>query len=216
VLLEARADQLIAVATDSYRLAMRTVSWEHGVEANVLVPRRALEEARRSAEQAGSEVRLALNASEVTFGFGDRILRTRLIDGSYPDVRQLIPSGFERKLTVDRGALIEVVKRVSVVGESTSATTPVTLDLSADTVRVTAGGGEAGDAEEAMPGELEGEPLQIAFNPRYLTDGLDAAGGENVMLELRDELKPAVIRPFQPNDADGTSDYLYLLMPVRV
>lgn len=216
VQLEASADQLVAVATDSYRLAMRTVAWEHGVDAQVLVPRRALEEARRSAEQAGSEVKLALGEAEVTFGFADRLLRTRLIDGKYPDVRQLIPATHERRLQVDRTALIEVVKRVSVVGEATSATTPVTLDLTADTVRVSAGSGEAGEAEESMPGELEGEPLQIAFNPRYLTDGLDAAGGENVVLELRDELKPAVIRPLRSEDEAGTSDYLYLLMPVRI
>jgi DNA polymerase-3 subunit beta len=214
--LEASGDQLIAVATDSYRLAMRTVAWEQGVEADVLVPRRALEEARRSAEQVGSEVKLVLDSAEVTFGFGDRVLRTRLIEGQYPDVRQLIPDGFERRLTVDRAGLIEVVKRVSVVGDATSSATPVTLDLTADTVRVTAAGGEAGEAEESMPADFEGEALQIAFNPRYLTDGLDAAGGESVVLDLRDELKPAVIRPTQADDAAGASDYLYLLMPVRL
>lgn len=214
VQLEASAEQLVAVATDSYRLAMRTLAWDQGVDANVLVPRRALEEARRSAEQVGSEVRLGLDSAQVTFGFGDRILRTRLIEGKYPDVRQLIPSGFERRLLVDRGTLIEVVRRVSVVGDATSTTTPVTLDLSADTVRVTAGSGEAGEAEESMPGEFSGEPMQIAFNPRYLTDGLDAAGGEDAVLEFRDEQKPAVIRPYRADEAP--SDYLYLLMPVRV
>jgi DNA polymerase III subunit beta len=216
VQLEASADQLVAVATDSYRLAMRTVAWEKGVDATVLVPRRAMEEARRSAEQVGSEVRLELGSAEVTFGFADRLLRTRLIEGNYPPVRQLIPDGFERRLVVDRASLIEVVKRVSVVGDASTTTTPVTLDLTADTVRVTAGSGEAGEAEESMPGEFEGEPMQIAFNPRYLTDGLDAAGGERVILEFRDELKPAVIRPSQADDEEGTSDYLYLLMPVRL
>ena len=215
VQLEAGADSLVAVATDSYRLAMRTVPWDQGVEANVLVPRRALEEARRSAEQVGSEVKLGLDSAEATFAFGDRILRTRLIEGKYPDVRQLIPPGFERRLLIDRSALIEVVRRVSVVGDATSTTTPVTLDLTADTVRVTAGSGEAGEAEESMPGEFTGEPMQIAFNPRYLTDGLDAAGGEDAVLEFRDELKPAVIRPYRADD-DTPSDYLYLLMPVRI
>jgi DNA polymerase-3 subunit beta len=70
-----------------------------------------------------------------------------------------------------------------------------------------------------MPGELEGEPLQIAFNPRYLTDGLDAAGSERVVLEFRDELKPAVLRPApaaQDEDEPAAPDFLYLLMPVRV
>jgi DNA polymerase III subunit beta len=184
----------------------------------VLIPRRALEEARRSAEQLGSEVRLVLEPTQVTFDFGDRRLTSRLIEGKYPDYRQLIPSGFERRLSVDRAELMEVVRRVAVVGETNTTATPVTLHLTSDTVRVTAGSGEVGQAEESLPGALEGEALEIAFNPRYLSDGLDAAGGERVVLEFRDELKPAVIRPVVEGEdvdpADG--DFLYLLMPVRL
>lgn len=218
--LAASTDHLTATATDSYRLAVKTVPWDQGTETTVLVPRRALEEARRSADQLGSDVQLLLQPSEVTFRFVDRRLTTRLIEGKYPDVGQLIPAGAERRLEVDRGQLMEVVKRVSVVGETNTTATPVTLHLSADTVRVTAGSGEVGQAEESLPGELDGEALQIAFNPRYLTDGLDAAGGERVTLEFRDELKPAVIRPRTAEGEDGQDgqeeDFLYLLMPVRL
>ena len=215
--LEATAEGLTAAATDSYRLAVKTVPWDQGTDTTVLVPRRALEEARRSSEQLGADVELVLESAQVTFRFADRRLTTRLIEGKYPDFRQLIPAGAERRLDVDRAELMEVVKRVAVVGESNTTATPVTLDLSADTVRVTAGSGEVGQAEESLPGELDGEDLQIAFNPRYLTDGLDAAGGERVMLEFRDELKPAVIRPRTGEGADVPSeDFLYLLMPVRL
>ena len=217
VSLEATGSGLTAAATDSYRLAVRTVPWDQGADHTALVPRRALEEARRSAEMLGSEVRLILEAGQVTFDFGDRRLTSRLIEGKFPDFRQLIPSGFERRLEIDRAELMEVVKRVAVVGEANTTSTPVTLHLTADTVRVTAGSGEVGQAEESMPGELEGEPLQIAFNPRYLTDGLDAAGTERVMLEFRDELKPAVLRPAPSGDTpETTADFLYLLMPVRI
>ena len=216
VSLEATGTGLTAAATDSYRLAVRTVPWDQGTEHTALVPRRALDEARRSAETLGSEVRLALEGGQVTFEFGDRRLTTRLIEGKFPDFRQLIPSGFERKLEIDRAELMEVVKRVAVVGEANTTSTPVTLHLTADTVRVTAGSGEVGQAEESMPGELEGEPLQIAFNPRYLTDGLDAAGSERVVLEFRDELKPAVLRPAPAGDQETKADFLYLLMPVRI
>ena len=219
VTLEATGSGLTAAATDSYRLAVRTVPWDQGAEHTVLVPRRALEEARRSAETLGSEVRLVLESGQVTFDFGDRRLTTRLIEGRFPDFRQLIPGGFERRLDVDRAELIEVVKRVSVVGEANTTSTPVTLHLTADTVRVTAGSGEVGQAEESLPGNLQGEPLEIAFNPRYLTDGLDATGSERVVLEFRDELKPAVLRPLSGDDSSGdavTADFLYLLMPVRV
>ncbi|MDP9405395.1 MAG: DNA polymerase III subunit beta [Actinomycetota bacterium] len=220
VSLEATAGALTAAATDSYRLAVRTVPWDQGAEHTALVPRRALEEARRSAELLGSEVRLVLEPTQVTFAFGDRRLTSRLIEGTFPNFRQLIPAGFERRLDVDRAELLEVVRRVAVVGDVNTAATPVTLHLTADTVRVTAGSGEVGQAEESLPGALDGEPLQIAFNPRYLTDGLDAAGSERVVLEFRDELKPAVLRPGvgadAPADAAPAADFLYLLMPVRV
>ena len=217
VSLEAKADGLTAAATDSYRLAVRTVPWDEGAERTVLVPRRAVEEARRSAEHLGSEIRMVLEPARVTFVFGDRRLTTNLIEGTFPDFRQLIPSGYDRRLTVTRAELTEVVKRVSVVGEANTTSTPVTLHLTADTVRVTAGSGEVGQGEESLPGQLEGEDLEIAFNPRYLTDGLDATGSDRVVIEMRDELKPAVLRPAAADeDAPGSGDFLYLLMPVRI
>lgn len=219
VSLEATAGSLTAAATDSYRLAVRTVPWEQGAEMTALVPRRALVEAQRAADSLGSEVRIVLEPSQVTFLFGDRWLTTRLIEGKFPDFRQLLPSDWERRLDVDRAELMEVVKRVSVVGgDSTATVTPVTLHLSADTVRVTAGSGEVGQAEESLPGALDGDEMQIAFNPRYLTDGLDVAGTERIRLELRDALKPAVLRPVPVAEGDGgvPADFLYLLMPVRL
>jgi len=221
VSLEATAGRLTAAATDSYRLAVREVPWDQGADSLALVPRRALIEAQRAADALGSEVRLVFEPAQVTFALADRRLTTRLIEGKFPDFRQLLPSDFERRLDVDRAALIEVVKRVSVVGgESSPTVAPVTLHLTADTVRVTAGTGEVGEAEESLPGVLEGEDLQIAFNPRYLTDGLDVAGSERVRLEFRDELKPAVLRR-APEAAEGRAegdggDFLYLLMPVRL
>jgi DNA polymerase-3 subunit beta len=215
--LEATGGALTAAATDSYRLAVRTVPWDEGAETTALVPRRALEEGRRSADLLGSEVRLILEPAQVTFAFPDRRLTTRLIEGRFPDYRQLIPTGFERRLEVDRAELLEVVRRVAVVGEANTTVTPVTLHLSSDTVRVTAGSGEVGQAEESLPGDYEGEELEIAFNPRYLTDGLDAAASERVQLEFRDELKPAVVRPARgQGDAGPAGDFLYLLMPVRL
>jgi DNA polymerase-3 subunit beta len=218
VYVQASNDHLLLAATDSYRLAVLTLDWEQDVEGTVLLPRRALDEARRSAEQLGSEVRMSFEESQVGFDFGDRQLVTRLIEGSFPPFRQLIPTGYERRLEVDRSDLIEVVRRVAVVGDANTTATPVTLHLTADTVRVTAGSGEIGEAEEALQGTLSGDDLQIAFNPRYLTDGLDAANTDQVALEFRDELKPAVIRPVASgDDADETgADFLYLLMPVRL
>jgi DNA polymerase-3 subunit beta len=215
--LEISQGHFTAAATDSYRLAVRTVPWEEGVEAEALVPRRSLEEARRAVEAVGSEVRLVVEPAQVAFLFDDRRLVTRLIEGKFPDYRKLVPAGYERRLTVDRAELMEVVRRVSVVGEARAgATTPVVLHLTEDAVRVTVNSGEVGQAEESLPGQLEGEALEIGFNPRYLSDGLDATGSERVVFEFRDEFKPAVMRP-AVEDTDGpVGDYLYLLMPVRL
>lgn len=213
---EATNEHLTMAATDSYRLAVLSLDWEQEVDGTVLLPRRALDEARRSADQLGGEVRMTIEDSQVVFDFGDRRMVTRLIEGSFPDFRQLIPSGYERRLEVDRAELTEVVRRVSVVGDANTTATPVTLHLSADTIRVTAGSGEIGQAEESLPGQLDGDDLQIAFNPRYLTDGLEACGAQRVALEFRDELKPAVIRPTEDDDEGPAADFLYLLMPVRL
>lgn len=216
--LKAGAEGLTAAATDSYRLAVRSLGWEEKVDGTVLVPRRALEEARRSADAAGGEVRLVFEPSQLTFEFGDRRLTTRLIEGKFPDFRQLVPDGWERRLRVDRAALLEVVRRVAVVGDANTSATPITMQLTEDSVELTAGSGEVGEAEEVLAGVLEGEPLQIAFNPRYLSDGLDAIRSDEVHLEFRDELKPAVIRPVAAEEdaVDLDGEFLYLLMPVRV
>lgn len=213
VLLESDDATLNVVATDSYRLAVRTLPWEAALGVQALVPRRALDEARRVAEQLGSEIQLILEESQATIEFPDRRITTRLIEGKFIDYRQLLPEAWERRLRVTRRELMEVVKRVAVVGEANTNATPVTLHIDADTIRITAGSGELGEAEETLPGELEGEPLEIAFNPRYLTDGLDAVSDEEITLEFRDALKPAVLRP---GDANGQGDFLYLLMPVRL
>jgi DNA polymerase-3 subunit beta len=222
VSLEATINVLTACATDSYRLAVFKLPWEQGFEMSALIPRRALEQARHAAEFLGSEVHLIFEPGQATFAFSDRRLTTRLIEGAFPDVSQLIPDTWERRLFIDRSELLEVVKRVAVVGDTNTAVTPVTLQLSSTAVLVKAGSGEVGRGEETLSGRLEGEDLQISFNPRYLTDGLDAAGSERVVLEFRDELKPAILRPLRergddPQEAEtASSQFLYLLMPVRV
>ena len=152
--LEATQGRLTAAATDSYRLAVRSVPWDQGTDMTVLVPRRALDQARHAADALGSEVRLILEPQQATFEFTDRRLVTRLIDGRFPAYRQLIPADFEREATVDRAELAEVVKRVAVVSDLTSTVTPVQLHLTEDTLTVRAASAETGKAEEAVPGEL--------------------------------------------------------------
>jgi len=212
VRLEASAGALTAAATDSYRLAIRRVTWDEGADSDALVPARALTEAGRAATDAGGEVTIVFEAGRVSFLLGDRRLTTRLVEGSFPNYRQLVPDAHETRAVADRLALIESLQRVAVVALG-QTNTPITLAFGEGTIDLAAGNQEVGDATEALPAEVTGEPLTIAFNPGYLLSGLEAVTTEEVEIDLRDGLKPAVIRP-RGGEAPA-DDFLYLIMPVR-
>lgn len=213
VQLEIREGSLTAAATDSYRLAVRHLSWDEDVEGEALVPARALQEAARASTDGSGAVTLVLEAGQVSFLLGDRRLTTRLIEGSFPNYRQLLPDGHDTCATIDRAALVEALQRVAVVALG-QANTPVRLTFDDASVALQAGNQEVGDAAESVPAELEGEGLSIAFNPAFLLAGLEATGTERIRIEMRDELKPAVLRPQTEGD-DPVDTFTYLLMPMR-
>ncbi len=211
VQLEAGVEALVGAATDSYRLAVRRLAWDRGVEAQALVPARALAEAAKSASETGAEVTIIFEDGQVSFLLGNRRLTTRLIEGNFPSYEQLIPADHETRAVVDRAALVEVLQRVAVVTLG-QPNTPVTLTFTEGSLDLLATNPEVGEASESLAAEIDGEGLAIAFNPLFLLAGLEAVGTENVVIELRDGLKPAVVRPHGDEQID---DFLYLLMPVR-
>lgn len=212
VKLEATSQELVAAATDSYRLAVRRLPWDQGVEGQALVPARALSEAAKAASETGAGATVVFEDAQVSFLFGDRRLTTRLIEGSFPNYDQLLPDTCETRVNVERAVLVEALQRVAVVALG-QTNTPVTLTFEEGGIAMSAGNQEVGDASESLPAEIDGDGLSIAFNPMFLLAGLEATGTEQVVIELRDGLKPAVVRPYE---ADGdTEDFLYLLMPVR-
>ncbi len=218
VKLEARDGELTAAATDSYRMAVRSLPWERSVDAEALVPARAMMEAAKAAHEAGGEVQIAFEDGQVSFLLGDRRLTTRLIEAAFPNFRGLLPDGFETVVVVDRAPLAEAVQRVAVVTQG-QVNTPVTVTFGDGSVELRAGGQE-GAAQEALPAEITGGTIEIAFNPTYLLSGLEATGTEQIRVELRDGLKPAVLRPQVAAGEDGEApkveDFTYLLMPMRV
>lgn len=216
VMLEAKEGSLTAAATDSYRLAVCTIPWDQAVEGKVLVPARALQEAARAANEAGGAVTLVLEEGQTSFLYGDRRLTTSLIEGQFPNFNQLMPEGFESAAIIERADLAEALQRASIVAQR-QANTPVRLKFEEGAVELTAQNTETGAANEAVPCEFEGDSIEIAFNPAYLLDGLDAAGTDKVRIELRDGLKPAVLKPHVDADGDAVlDDFRYLLMPMRV
>ncbi|HZT66186.1 MAG TPA: DNA polymerase III subunit beta [Acidimicrobiales bacterium] len=197
------------VATDSYRLAKRDIPGASVLAEGqrVLVPARALSELQRVISTA-EQLTVRLGATDAGFEVGNVVLTTRLIEGDFPNYNQLIPSHYPNRLVVSRETLAEAVRRVRLLVRD--ATTPVRMSLRDGSIGLRVETQEVGQATEEIDAKYEGSEMTVAFNPSYLIDGIEAAGGEEVVIEVLDALKPATIRPTEGED------YLYLLMPVRV
>ena len=208
VLLTAEAGGLRLVATDSYRLAVRDLPGTTVLQEgqSVLVPSRALAEVAR-ALGSGSEVTLHLGDREATFAVGGVRITTRLIEGQYPPYRNLIPAQLPNTLTVSRALLLDALRRVRLLAKDA---TPVRLKLSGEGLELVAITQDIGQANEDVEATYAGTELTVAFNPEFLMRGVESAESEMITLQTTDHQKPAVIRPV------GNSEYLYLLMPVRV
>lgn len=208
VLIAAEDEGLKMVATDSYRLAVRDLPQSSMLAAGqkVLVPGRALAELQRILS-GDAELNVRLGAREAVFEAGETRLTTRLIEGEYPNYRNLLPSSYPNVLTVGREALLEALRRVKILAQDS---TPVRLTLGGDTLQLTAITQDVGNAHEEIDASYDGAEMTVAFNPEYLAAGIDAVEGDEVTLATMDPMKPAVLRGV------GHDDYLYLLMPVRV
>jgi DNA polymerase-3 subunit beta len=209
VLMTAEPAGLRLVATDSYRLAMRdlpgTTLLAEG--QHVLVPARALGELGRVLNNA-EQVTLRLGHDQASFEVPSVRVTTRLIEGEFPNYRQLLPSSYPNRLIVGKEPLLDAVRRVKLLVRDT--TTPVRIALRPEGIELTVVTQEVGQATEDVDAKYEGTEMTVAFNPTYLIEGVEAVTGDEVLLETVDALKPATVR------ATERSDYLYLLMPVRV
>jgi DNA polymerase-3 subunit beta len=207
VLVEVSREGVTLVATDSYRLAVRELIATAGGEARAIVPERAMTEAGRASQAIEKgEIELFLDESQVSFQLGGLMLTSRLIEGEFPNYRQLLPEQYESRLTVSRQQLTDAVRRVGLLARDTS---PVRLEFNALGVKLSSSSPDLGQAVEAVEAKYEGEDITAAFNPNYLADGLAAATGESVRLEVRDGLKPGIVR-------GESEEFTYLVMPVRL
>lgn len=215
---ELSAQTMRLVATDRYRLAVRSIPWQPtggGVVHTTLVKARQLADLGRSLGHS-DVVQIALgedNDGRIGFGVDGRELVTRLLGGEFPRYEQLLPSESHTVATVETGLLIEAVKRVKLVAAERTA--PIKLQFSDGEVLLRAGAFDDAQASETLECSTDGDSLEIAFNPDYLLDGLGAMGAESTTLSFTTANKPAVLSPADASDG-GTPDYQYLLMPVRL
>jgi DNA polymerase-3 subunit beta len=219
VRMEIEGERLTLLATDRYRLAMRTLSWRPAspeASAIALVRARTLSEVSTALGSAG-DVTLALSTGSgselIGFEAGGRRTTSLLVDGEYPKVRALFPNESAAHAVIDTHALLEAVRRVALVAERN---TPVRLSFTDGAVTLEAGQGEDAQASEAVECSLQGEDLSIAFNPAFLLDGLGALGAPFARLSFTVPQKPAVLSGQAEAEGDDDDSYRYLLMPVRL
>jgi DNA polymerase-3 subunit beta len=202
-----RDGKLTLVATDGRRLAMveHDLDFPASHETDVIVPTKAVQELQRLLGDAG-EVLIRLSDSQISFSIGEHLLISKLIEGNYPNYRQVIPGDSTERVELPRESTLDTVRRVSLL--SSDKSNSVKLVFGSNVVEVTANSPDVGEARETMEVAYGGKAMQIAFNPEFLMAPLRNLESDTVYLDLIDEMSPGVVR------IDGS--FLYVIMPMRV
>jgi len=221
VLLSMRGDVLKAVATDTHRLAVRTVTLSGATgEANAIVPARALNELLRLSDDEGTvSVSLAPGQArfEIRKGKPDAVtpsatitMVTRLIEGQFPNYERVLPTRYERRLILETSEFAKAVKRVAIVARENA--NRIVLSTEGAQLILSAEAGSLGSVRDEVEVAREGGDIQISFNSRHLNDLLNVLETEGVALELTEPLRPGVVRLI----GDKAPDYLCVLMPMQL
>lgn len=201
---------LRAVATDGHRLARFEVPLPDGAVGmpGVIVPRKTVAELRKLIEESAVEVTLSLSETKIRFAFGDALLTSKLIDGTFPDYERVIPADNDKFLDVDCKLFAQAVDRVSAISTEKSRAIKLAVDKGALTL--SASSPESGSAVEELEASYTSTPIEIGFNSRYLLDILAQIEGDAARFAMADAASPTVVREV----ADGSA--VYVLMPMRV
>ncbi len=215
-----------AAATDGHRLAVlsladalaveTTVSSEmddEGENFSVTLPSRSLREVERliAGWRGDDQVSLFCDKGQVVFLAADQVVTSRTLDGTYPNYRQLIPDGFARSFDVDRRAFISALERIAVLADQHNNVVKVSGDSTSELLQISADAQDVGSGSESLSAEFTGEAVQIAFNVRYVLDGLKVMDSDRIVLRCNAPTTPAIISP-----KDDDIGFTYLVMPVQI
>ncbi len=206
ILLSVRDSQLTLVATDGKRLAMQEKSPEEvaGGDGDAIIPLKAASEARRLME--GDELMyIRLGDKQCTFEASNFILTTKLIEGTYPNYRQVVPASFTRSVEVPASIFLGKIETVSLVLSDSSSY--IILRFENNRLKLQASSAEVGEGSDSVEVEFEGEPFEVSFNPAFLADPLRNCDAEKVRMKFNDSMSPVAI--------EGNEGFLYVIMPIR-
>src|ERR1700726_2953195 len=205
ILFSFKENKLTLVATDGGRLALADLELEfpRSQELDIIVPTKAVAELQRLVREEG-EVKLRIGENQIAFELNRTLLVSKLIEGNYPNYRQVIPSAAKERIRLERETFLTAVRRVSLLASEKS----VKLIFTKSNIDIVANTPEVGEAKESLPVMYQGREYSIAFNPEFLMAPLRNLSEEEIYLDLIDELSPGVIKIAGP--------FLYVLMPVRL
>lgn len=218
VKLEIEGETITFFATDRYRLAMREITWrpaDPSISTSLQIKAKTLNEVAKSLSGAG-DLSLAISDDDALVGFssGGRRTTSTLVDGDYPKIRQLFPEETPIHAVVNTAELMEAARRVSLVSERNGY---IRLQFTDDNqVTLDAGVDDNASASEAVGAHLTGEPITVGFNPSYLNEGLGVFDTEFLRFSFVSAPKPAMITGQQEGEGENSTDFRYLLMPVRL
>ena len=210
MLVSASERELRMVATDSYRLSVKETTLDRPLEGSLEanIPARTLQELSRIASAAGAqEIEIAALDNQVVFTVGRVVLSSRLVEGRFPNYKQLLPESYEHELRVSGSELLEVVRRISLLAQKNA---PLRMRFSDGELQISAQTPDVGEASESLPVPFSGETLEIGFNPDFFRGGLESAESDELILKLISPLRPGLI---QSGDDGG---FMYLVMPIRL
>jgi len=203
------------VATDGYRLSLKKVGLEKAISTKkkktiFLLPVRSLSEVARLSDGDLVKVGLTKDENQVVFGFAQTQISSRLLEGEFPEYEKIIPTTTKTKVWVDKGDLLSAIKAASVFARE--ASNIVILDINKKEIIIRADAPQVGENKSSVPVKVEGEPLKIAFNFKFLLDFVNAVSSSenNLILELSEPLSPALFK------VEGNDSWLHVIMPVRL
>ena len=212
-------DTLEFAATDGHRLAVVQTANESPLDERgelpqlqVTVPAKALRELERmlSIRQSSESISLNFDRGQIIFEWADQRLTSRTLEGQYPAYRQLIPRQFEREITLDRRQLLGALERIAVLADQKNNIVKFSIDSDRQALALTVNAQDVGNGRELLPAQVSGESLDVAFNIKYLMDGIKALGTSEIQMQLNTALSPVVFTPL------GGLKMIYLIMPVQI
>ena len=220
--LTASGDRLEFASTDGHRLAVLQTGFLDADEPpvtsdtvatnlEVTIPARALRELERMLnQQTEGAIAVKFDRANMIFQSANQILISRLLDGSYPNYRQLIPSRFERQVTLERKLFLSALERIAVLADQKNNIVKISINATGQEVSLSVEAPDVAAGRESLPAQVSGEDVEIAFNVKYLLDGLKALPSNEIQIQLNNATSPAVLVPI------GAAKMTYLLMPVQI